>query len=306
MSVVALNNNTTLTVDQAWNAVMAAVRVVGKDSYNKEQHFRFRGVDAVVEAVGPALREHGVTVLPKKIRKIKTVEYESKRGGRMVNKQVTVQWEVRGPGGDTFTGESVGEAADVGDKAVTKAQSVAYRVFLLQALCIPTGDADPDASSHERASASEKQGRSPEPDDAVEAANEARGTLLARTEPYGWDAERLIERWRSDYGSDLLELIDIPTIIAFGDALIAEAQEAGEPEDRISDRQLRKLHVLLKQEGFTDHDAYIVWCTDALGYAIASTKDLTASEGSKLIGKLEALEKARSGQRKEVAKDNPS
>jgi len=34
---------------------------------------------------------------------------------------------------------------------VSKAHSVAYRTLLLQALCIPTDEPDPDAASHERA-----------------------------------------------------------------------------------------------------------------------------------------------------------
>jgi hypothetical protein len=39
----------------------------------------------------------------------------------------------------------MGEAADAGDKATSKAHSVAYRTCLLQALSIPTHEPDPDA-----------------------------------------------------------------------------------------------------------------------------------------------------------------
>jgi hypothetical protein len=39
---------------------------------------------------------------------------------------------------------------DSGDKAAPKAMSVAYRIALLQALNLPTDDADPDSQSYER------------------------------------------------------------------------------------------------------------------------------------------------------------
>lgn len=139
------------TVDEAWSSAMDAIRSVGKGDYNQDQGFRFRGVDSVVNATGPAFREHRVKVIPKRIINVVRTEYETRRGTRMVNKEVTVEWEVRGPAGDSFTGESIGEAADAGDKSVSKAQSVAYRVFLLEALNVPTGDVDPDSESHERA-----------------------------------------------------------------------------------------------------------------------------------------------------------
>lgn len=42
---------------------------------------------------------------------------------------------------------------DSGDKATAKAMSVAFRTALLQALCLPTDEIDPDAESYERSSA---------------------------------------------------------------------------------------------------------------------------------------------------------
>ena len=43
-----------------------------------------------------------------------------------------------------------GESMDFGDKGAPKAMSVAYRIALLQTLCIPTDDPDPDSQSYER------------------------------------------------------------------------------------------------------------------------------------------------------------
>jgi hypothetical protein len=144
------------SVHELWCRVMESVRSVAKGDYNKDQRFHFRGIDATLDAVGPALRRHGVHVRPKRILEHSVTEYTSKSGSRMVNRLVRVEWEVTGPQGDSFTGESMGEAADSSDKSMSKAQSVAYRVFLLQALSIPTGD-DPDFETHERATPSERE-----------------------------------------------------------------------------------------------------------------------------------------------------
>jgi hypothetical protein len=52
------------TAVQAVAAVMADVSSVAKRDLNAQQGFNFRGIDAVVNAVGPALRKHGVVVVP--------------------------------------------------------------------------------------------------------------------------------------------------------------------------------------------------------------------------------------------------
>lgn len=138
-----------LTVFEAWSAVMGAVQGIKKGDRNKQQGFNFRGIDAVMNAVGPELRKHRVTVLPY-AEEIITSTYQSSGGTTMHSAIVKVRYEVFGPAGDSFDGCTYGEAADAGDKAVSKAQSVAYRTFLLQGLTIPTDEPDPDAESHER------------------------------------------------------------------------------------------------------------------------------------------------------------
>lgn len=139
----------TKTVWESWAAVMADVRSISKDDNNPQQGFKFRGIDATMQAVGPVLRTHSVMVVPTG-QDLRTETYQTRSGTQMKNVTVTVRYTVYGPAGDHFEGVAYGEAADVGDKAVTKAQSVALRTFLLQSLMVPTGDPDPDADSHER------------------------------------------------------------------------------------------------------------------------------------------------------------
>jgi hypothetical protein len=45
-------------------AVMADCTSVAKRDRNEHQRFMFRGIDAVLNAVGPILRKHGVIVVP--------------------------------------------------------------------------------------------------------------------------------------------------------------------------------------------------------------------------------------------------
>lgn len=137
------------TVHEAFSAVMAEVQGIGKNDRNAQQGFNFRGIDATMNTVGPALRKHGVVIVPEAIS-IESERYTTAKGGQMRNATVHMKYTVFGPAGDSFTGSTYGEAADAGDKAVSKAQSVAYRTFLLQGLTVPTQERDPDADTHER------------------------------------------------------------------------------------------------------------------------------------------------------------
>lgn len=139
-----------ITIQAALAAVMADVREVRKSDKNTAQHFNFRGIDAVVNAVGPALRKHGVVVLPE----VLDYEYGSVSIGRnntqMGHVRLRVKYTFVGPSGDSLAATVPGEAMDSGDKATAKAMSVAFRTALLQALALPTDDPDPDSYSYER------------------------------------------------------------------------------------------------------------------------------------------------------------
>ena len=151
------------TIAQALSAVMGDVQAVGKTGHNSSQNYNFRGIDAVVNAVGPAFRQHGIVCMPT-VEGIERREYATRSGSAMLNVSVLVRYVFTGPAGDHLDCVVWGEAADSGDKATSKAFSVAYRTALLQALCIPTDEPDPDSSSHERAT-------TPPPPEMVSAAD---------------------------------------------------------------------------------------------------------------------------------------
>ena len=139
-----------VTIQDAMSRVMADVREVKKTGRNTAQNYDFRGIDAVMNAVGPALRTHEVVVLPE----LHSVQYEpvtSSQGKMLMSARVVVSYRFVGPGGDSLAATVAGEAFDSGDKATAKAMSVAFRTALLQALCLPTDDIDPDAQTYEMA-----------------------------------------------------------------------------------------------------------------------------------------------------------
>ena len=138
------------TVVECLSTAMEAIRAVGKTGKNTQQNYNFRGIDAVVNAASPAFRSVGVVVTPE----LKSVDYETVEVGNkrslMQSCKVVVAYTFHGPAGDTITAVAPGEAMDSGDKATAKAMSVAFRTALLQALCIPTTESDPDEQSFER------------------------------------------------------------------------------------------------------------------------------------------------------------
>lgn len=140
-------------VYSALSAVMADVGAVKKGDFNEGQRFNFRGIDAVVNAVSPALRKHGIVVTPK----IESIDYGTVEIGRnrtpMGHVRVVVTYTFHHVSGGSVTATVPGEAMDSGDKATAKAMSVAFRTALLQALSLPTDEPDPDAQSYERAPA---------------------------------------------------------------------------------------------------------------------------------------------------------
>ena len=142
------------SVAQAMAAVMADVGAVAKSDRNQAQGFSFRGIDSVVNAVGPVLRKHGVVMVPTAHEP--TIDhYQSKNGAAMTHVLLPVTFTFYGPAGDSIRCQVIGEAADSGDKCLSKAHSVAWRIALLECFAIPTDEPDPDAATAERAPASE-------------------------------------------------------------------------------------------------------------------------------------------------------
>lgn len=132
------------TVVEVMLAVMRSVTSIGKSDFNDFHKFNFRGIDTVLDKVGPAFREHGVLTLPE-LLSLSAESVKSSKDKPMRLTTVTVKYTFVGPAGDREFTVVPGEAWDSEDKGSSKAMSVAFRTALLQVLAIPTKERDPHA-----------------------------------------------------------------------------------------------------------------------------------------------------------------
>lgn len=164
-----------LNIHDALAAVMDEVTKIDKGDRNDFHNFMFRGIDRVLNNVGPAFRNHGIVPLPELVS-LDSRDLTTEKGKTAREVTVVVIYTFLGPAGDSVKCKVPGEASDVSDKAVSKAMSVAYRTALIQTLAIPTGDADPDATTIVR---------------GVDVLTEIKQEIMSAAVKKGWDVERL-------------------------------------------------------------------------------------------------------------------
>lgn len=128
--------------------VMTGVNAVGKNDRNDAQRFQFRGIDAVLNAVGPVLRTHGVVVIPSVVDTVRET-ITTGNGKSMMRVSLIVDYAFYAADGSSVTARVAAEAFDFGDKATPKAMSVAFRTALIQALALPTDEPDPDHDTYD-------------------------------------------------------------------------------------------------------------------------------------------------------------
>lgn len=143
-------------VHLAWLRVRNDVRAVAKSDRHIENNkvkYHFRGIEAALNAFGPATLRHGISVMAVDME-TSYRDTKSSRGNPMRECTVVVTWQILGPKGDSLPLlKSAGESLDSGDKGTAKAQSLALRALLFNTGMIPTGDPEPEAVHVERGEA---------------------------------------------------------------------------------------------------------------------------------------------------------
>jgi hypothetical protein len=120
--------------------VMKAIGAVGKEQRNTFDKYNFRGIDDVYNALGPAMQNAGIFVLPR-VFSADWGEVATKNGGRQAHVKVGVNYYfVSGSDGSEVMVCAHGEGMDRGDKALNKAMSAAYKNAVFQTFAIPTND----------------------------------------------------------------------------------------------------------------------------------------------------------------------
>jgi len=141
-------------IHKAMLAIQRGIHAVGIGKFRKnaEQKFNFRGIDDALAAFAPLLTEHGVYVAPS-YRDHTVTARATKSGGTMFNVTLAGTFTFTADdGSERVVGPFYGEASDSGDKATSKATSVAYRNALFVAFCVPHEPAiggDPDGQGGE-------------------------------------------------------------------------------------------------------------------------------------------------------------
>lgn len=138
-----------MKVYQCINAVQAELARTGvaKDSENTFDKYKFRGIDAIYNAISPLLAKHGLCILPRMMSRV-CEERQSQKGGALFYVTVEAEFDfVAAEDGSKHTVRTFGEAMDRGDKATNKAMSAAYKYAAFQTFAIPT-EADNDADAH--------------------------------------------------------------------------------------------------------------------------------------------------------------
>lgn len=134
------------TTDEAMLAVMREIEVIAKTRRSEASgNYMFRGIEELLEAIAPACRRHGL-LTPTSVGAPIISTYQAGSSGRTTMNHVILPVTVhfRTPGGEVVESGGLGEAADSGDKAVSKAYSVGYREIMFKTFVIPTRGDDYD------------------------------------------------------------------------------------------------------------------------------------------------------------------
>ncbi len=134
---------------KAINEVMKEIGAVGKNQKNLQQGFMYRGIDAVMNAINPALTNHGVFVVPEVLEQTRE-ERTTNKGNLLIYSICKIKFSFFAEDGSHIEAITIGEGMDSGDKATNKAMSIAFKYACFQVFCIPTEEmVDPDAECHE-------------------------------------------------------------------------------------------------------------------------------------------------------------
>lgn len=144
-----------MNIQQAMLKAMAAISATGIGKTSTANlggaTVKYRGVEAAMNVMSPILISCGITVTARysDLQIIERAKAEAGKATRFAT--LKGMFTFAADDGSSVVAECFGEAMDSGDKAVTKAQSVAFRTALFQQFVVPTMAMDPEADPDEDA-----------------------------------------------------------------------------------------------------------------------------------------------------------
>ena len=135
---------------------MRKISAVSKDSLNQTQGFKYRGIDAVMNALYPVMSSLGLFIVPEVLEQtreervsVKTYNNTEKKT-TLLYSILKIKYTMYAPDGSNVSCVVIGEGMDSGDKASNKALAVGLKYACFQMFMIPTEDMiDPDSECHE-------------------------------------------------------------------------------------------------------------------------------------------------------------
>lgn len=186
--------------------VMEDVGAVGKGDYNKSQGFKYRSIDAVMNAINPAMVKHKLFCTPEVMEQTRE-ERVTAKGGSLIYSVCRIRYRFFTVDGSYVDAIVVGEGMDSGDKATNKAMAAAFKYACFQTFCIPTENLmdDPDAETPDAS----RKNNSSQDRERKSLADELSRELV-RT-GYGWN--NVIKTYKVD-SADKLTAIQLKDCIA--------------------------------------------------------------------------------------------
>jgi hypothetical protein len=211
-------------------AIMTEIGPIAKDKTNKEQHYQFRGIDALMNAISPILAKHGVFPTTHSIIDVADAEVVSKGGSRGYRQLRRFTFRFFAEDGSFVDTLADGEAIDYGDKGSNKANSVAYREAMFKMFVVPFQDYDIENTDHdlaaiERPKTVSRTARTQDPDIALKASKERTATLLKMLTKTDLKTKKDYEEAVFDLTGYILADKDIETINEKLAALVEQADQ---------------------------------------------------------------------------------
>lgn len=121
----------------AISAVMNDVGAVSKNDKNDFDKYKYRGIDAVMNALSPAMVKNHVFVVPQVLESTRE-DRMSRKNEPLIYSVVKVKYTFYTDDGSNIEAVVIGEALDRSDKSTNKAMSAAFKYACFQTFCIPT------------------------------------------------------------------------------------------------------------------------------------------------------------------------
>ncbi len=146
-----------MNIYESITKIMEEVPAIGKEKVNKQQGFKFRGIDDVMNALQPLLAKNKVFIVPEILEQTRE-ERTTSKGGNLIYSICKIKYKFYAEDGTFIEAITIGEGMDSGDKATNKAMAIAMKYALFQVFCIPTEEMkDPDGDTPDESRKKEKQ-----------------------------------------------------------------------------------------------------------------------------------------------------